>query len=294
VALFEGFERQQVEANGTTINLVTAGNGPPLLLLHGYPQTHAMWHAVAPRLAEEFTVVAADLRGYGDSAKPSGGDDHAGYTKRTMARDQVEVMRRLGFERFAVAGHDRGARVAYRMALDHPERVTKLATLDVVPTYVMWAGANRQFGLGTYHWYFLAQPPDLPERLIGADPEYFLRATMARWAGTPEAFSEEAMAQYVAHFSDPACIHASCEDYRAGATLDLEHDTADREAGRKIRCPMLALWGAGRAGRGGRDWLAIWREWATDVRGEGLPCGHFLAEEAPEETYRALRAFFAG
>jgi haloacetate dehalogenase len=251
-----------------------------------------MWHEVAPRLAEDFTVVAADLRGYGESAKPPGGDDHAGYTKRTMARDQVEVMAQLGFERFAVAGHDRGARVAYRMALDHPERVTKLAVLDVVPTYAMWAGADRAFGLGAYHWFFLAQPYDLPERLIGAEPEYYLRTMLARWAGNAEAFAPEALAEYVAHFRDPACIHASCEDYRAGATLDLEHDTADREQGGRITCPVLALWGEGRAGRGGRDWLATWREWAADVRGHGLPCGHFLPEEAPDETYAALHEFF--
>jgi haloacetate dehalogenase len=294
VALFEGFTRRQVETSGATINLVIAGSGPPLLLLHGYPQTHVLWHKVAPRLAEDFTVVAADLRGYGDSAKPEGGPDHSGYSKRTMARDQVEVMQRLGFERFAVAGHDRGARVAYRMAFDHPERVMKLAVLDIVPTYVMWAGADRQFGLGAYHWYFLAQPYDLPERLIGSDPEYFLRTTLARWAGTGHAFDPEAMAEYIAHFRDPACIHGSCEDYRAGATLDLEYDAADREAGRRITSPLLALWGAGRAGSGGQDRLAVWREWATDVRGRGLPCGHFLPEEAPEETTAALRDFFKG
>jgi haloacetate dehalogenase len=294
VALFPGFAHRNVATSGATIHLVTAGSGPPLLLLHGYPQSHAMWHAVAPRLAEDFTVVAADLRGYGDSSKPSGGDDHAGYAKRTMARDLVEVMEALGFDRFAVAGHDRGARVAYRLALDHPERVTKLAVLDIVPTYAMWAGADRQFGLGAYHWYFLAQPYDLPERLIGAEPEYYLHTMLARWAGGGFAFDPEAMAGYVAHFRDPACIHASCEDYRAGATLDLEHDTADREAGRRIACPVLALWGAGRTGRGGRDRLAVWREWADDVRGEGLPCGHFLPEEAPDETFAALRAFFKG
>ena len=294
MALFEGFTRRHVSTSGATINLVTAGSGPPLLLLHGYPQTHVLWHKVAPRLAQDFTVVAADLRGYGDSSRPPGGADHAGYAKRTMAQDQIEVMGQLGFERFAVAGHDRGARVAYRMALDHPERVMKLAVLDVVPTYAMWAGADRQFGLGTFHWFFLAQPYDLPERLIGAEPEYFLRTMLARWAGDAGAFAAEAMDEYVAHFRDPTCIHATCEDYRAGATLDLAHDAADRERGRRIACPMLALWGAGRAGRGGRDWLATWREWADDVRGRGLPCGHFLPEEAPDETYAALREFFKG
>ena len=292
MTLFDGFDHRLMETSGAAINLVTAGSGPPLLLLHGYPQSHVMWHAVAPRLAEDFTVVVADLRGYGDSAKPPGGDDHAGYAKRTLARDQVEVMERLGFPRFAVAGHDRGARVAYRMALDHPERVTRLAVLDIVPTYAMWAGADRRFGMGTFHWFFLAQPYDLPERLIGAEPEYFLRTILARWAGAGYQFNPEVLAQYIEHFSDPACIHASCEDYRAGATLDVDHDTADRDAGRRIACPVLALWGEGRGRGGGRDRLATWREWADDVRGHGLPCGHFLPEEAPDETYAALRSFF--
>jgi haloacetate dehalogenase len=293
VALFDGFEHRQVEAGDVTIHAVIAGSGPPVLLLHGYPQTHAMWHRVAPRLAEQFTVVAADLRGYGDSSKPAGGGDHDAYSKRTMARDQVEAMARLGFERFAVAGHDRGGRVAYRMALDHPDRVTKLAVLDIVPTYAMWAGADRRFGLGAYHWYFLAQPFDLPERLIGNDAEYYLRNTLARWAGNPEAFDPEAMQAYINSFSDPAAIHGACEDYRAGATIDLEYDTTDRDQGRRITCPVLAIWGAGRAGQGGQDRLAVWREWATDVRGHGLPCGHFLPEEAPDETYAALHDFFA-
>jgi haloacetate dehalogenase len=293
MALFDGFEHRHVETSGASIHLVTAGSGPPLLLLHGYPQTHVLWHRVAPRLTERFTVVAPDLRGYGESSRPPGGDDHAGYAKRAMAQDQVEVMERLGFRQFAVAGHDRGARVAYRMALDHPERVTKLAVLDVVPTAAMWAGADRRFGLGAFHWYFLAQPYDLPERMIGADPEYFLRTLITRWSGNPEAFAPEALAAYIKHFSDPACIHATCEDYRAGATIDLEHDLAGQQQGHRITCPVLALWGAGRAGGGGRDWLATWREWATDVRGHGLPCGHFLPEEAPEETATALRDFFA-
>jgi haloacetate dehalogenase len=209
-----------------------------------------------------------------------------------MALDHVEVMQHFGFSKFPVVGHDRGGRVAHRMALDHPDKVTKIAVLDIVPTYEMWAGADRRFGMGAYHWFFLAQPFDLPERLIGGDPDYFLRTTLARWAGNADAFDPEAVAEYVSHFRDPACIHASCEDYRAGATLDLKYDTADREAGRRITSPLLALWGAGRAGSGGQDRLAVWRAWATDVRGRGLPCGHFLPEEAPEETTAALRDFF--
>lgn len=287
--MFEGFQHRQVTTSGAVINLVTGGSGPPLLLLHGYPQTHAMWHAVAPRLAEEFTVVAPDLRGYGASSKPPGGDDHSGYAKRTMALDQVEVMQQLGFERFAVAGHDRGARVAYRMALDHPARVVKLAVLDVVPTYTMFAMADRGFAMATFHWFFLAQPYDLPEHLIGGDPDYFLQTMLTRWSGNPDAFAPEAVAAYLEAFRDPATIHATCEDYRAGATLDFAHDEADR--GRQIACPVLALWGGARARQQRYDTLAVWREWAADVRGGPLPCGHFLAEEAPDETHAALRAF---
>ena len=241
MALFEGLVRRQVAADGVAISLVMGGSGPPVLLLHGYPQTHVMWHKVAPRLAADFTVVAADLRGYGDSVKPPGDVDHANYSKRTMARDQVEAMRQLGFDQFAVVGHDRGARVAYRMALDHPEQVTKLAVLDIVPTHTMFANVDREFALGTFHWFFLAQPYDLPERLIGGDPEYYLRTILARWAGDPGAFAHEAMEEYVAHFRDPACIHASCEDYRAGATVDLAHDEADHSAKHRIACPVLAL-----------------------------------------------------
>jgi haloacetate dehalogenase len=211
-----------------------------------------------------------------------------------MAMDQVAVMEQLGFPRFSVAGHDRGARVAYRLALDHPDRVTRLAVLDIVPTAEMWAGADQAFGMGAYHWFFLAQPFDLPERLIGAEPEYFLRTTLARWSGTPDAFTTEAMNAYLTAFRDPDCIHATCEDYRAGATIDRDLDQADQAQGHRITCPTLVLWGAGRGGRRGRDWLDTWREWATDVRGEGLPCGHFLPEEAPDESFSALRTFFAG
>jgi haloacetate dehalogenase len=293
--MFEGFERRRVGTGEITINLMIGGSGPPLLLLHGYPQTHVMWHRLAPRLAGDFTVVVPDLRGYGDSDKPPGGGDHSAYAKRTMARDQVEVMHRLGFEQFGVAGHDRGARVAYRLALDHPEQVTRLAVLDIVPTYTMWQSVDRDFAMGTFHWFFLAQPFDLPEHLIGGDPEYFVRRTVARWAGDPDAIAPEALAEYVRCFRDPATIHATCEDYRAGATVDVEADAADREAGRTIACPVLALWGAGRGGTVPRrrfDHLAVWREWAADVHGRGLPCGHFLAEELPDETYAALRNFF--
>ena len=286
--MFEGFEKISVKTSGAVINAVRAGNGEPLLLLHGYPQTLAMWHLVAPRLAEHFTVVAADLRGYGASSKPEGGPDHAGYSKRAMAQDQVEMMQRLGFEQFFLAGHDRGGRVGHRMALDHPERVKKLAVLDIVPTRTMFAQVNQYLATVYYHWFFLIQPFDLPERMIGADPEFFLRNFFSRLGA--DTLAPEAVAEYVRAFRDPAVIHASCEDYRAAASIDLEHDAADLAA--KVTCPVLALWGA--KGRIAQmfDVLATWRERATDVRGRALPCGHYVPEEAPEETLQELRTFF--
>src|SRR5262249_13419522 len=220
-AMFEGFAtRRLLAAERSMIHGVVGGVGPPLLLLHGYPQTHVMWHKIAPRLAEDFTVVAPDLRGYGDSDKPDGGADHAGYSKRTMASDQAEVMTALGFPEFRLVGHDRGARVAYRMALDHPDRVTQLAVLDVVPTHETWIRMDRQAELAAYRWLFLAQPFDLPERMIGANSQYFLSTMLGRWSGAGEAITSEAMAEYVRCFSHPETIHATCEDYRAGATID--------------------------------------------------------------------------
>lgn len=290
--MFEGFERATRDVDGQGLHYVRGGSGPPLLLLHGYPQTHAIWHRVAPHLAERFTVVAPDLRGYGDSAKPASAPDHSTYSKRVMAAEQVMLMRDLGYERFAVAGHDRGGRVAYRMAIDHPERVTKLATLDIVPTSATFDAVNAAMAMGTWHWFFLAQPYDLPERLIGGDPEYYLTTMLARWSGAGLAvFDRDALAEYVRCFRDPAAIHATCEDYRAGATIDAALDAADRGA-QPIRCPMLALWGQGRKNRHGYDVLDTWSPWASNVRGHGLPCGHFLPEEAPAETAGALEAFF--
>jgi haloacetate dehalogenase len=247
-----------------------------------------MWHEVAPRLAEDFTVVATDLRGYGDSSKPETTPDHAPYSKRTMARDQVAVMRALGFERFFVCGHDRGGRVAYRMALDHPDRVLGLAVLDIVPTWEAFSRADMAFGLGYWHWFFLAQPYDLPERLIGTDPTYFFLSHPERSA----VFAPEALEEYLRCFRDPRTVHAICEDYRAAATLDFAHDEADRREGRRITCPVLALWG--RQGKLDEwyDVVGIWQGWADDVRGRALGCGHYLPEEAPGETYSELRAFF--
>ncbi len=287
--MFEGFERVRVETEGATIEGVRGGEGPPVLLLHGYPQTHAMWHLVAPLLAGSFTVVALDLRGYGDSSKHEGGKDHAGYSKRAMALDQVQVMRELGFDSFAVAGHDRGGRVAHRMALDHPERVTKLAVLDIVPTYHVFATADKNLATAYYHWFFLIQPYDLPEHLIGADPDYYLGKKLGGWGPGVEVFTPEAYAEYQRCFRDPATIHASCEDYRAAATIDLTHDEADRD--RKVECPLLALWGENGVVEKLYDPLDVWREYASDVRGRALPAGHFLAEEGPEETAEALIPF---
>ncbi|MEZ5098822.1 MAG: alpha/beta hydrolase [Thermoleophilia bacterium] len=287
--MLDGFTRTRVTTRGAEIAVAHAGSGPPLLLLHGYPQTHAMWHRVAPALAETHTVVCPDLRGYGASSKPPGGDDHAGYAKRTLAQDQVEVMTALGFERFALVGHDRGGRVSHRLALDHPERVERLALLDIVPTHTVFANVDQAVATGTYHWFFLIQPAPLPERLIGNDPEFFLRWHLRSWsAGRDDFFDPEAVAAYVEAFRDPATIHATCEDYRAGASIDLAHDEADLD--RRIACPLLVLWGA----RGKpQDLAAIWRDKATQVEGQALDCGHFLAEERPDEVVAALRRFLA-
>ena len=283
--MFEGFERIRIEVEGESINAVRGGTGPPVLLLHGSPQTLAMWHLVAPRLAEDFTVVAADLRGYGDSSKPKGGEDHARYSKRVMALDQLEVMEHLGFDRFALCGHDRGGRVGYRMALDHPGVVTRLAVLDIVPTFEAFSRADMAFGLAYWHWFFLAQPHDLPERLLAEEPE------KALFRGGSEAIAPEAMEEYVRCLRDPEAIRATCEDYRAAATLDYEHDEVDRQAGRRMACPLLALWGRKGFLEGHYDVLDVWRGWAEEVDGRALECGHYIPEEVPEETYAALHAF---
>ncbi len=288
--LFPGFRGVRVSTAETEIHARVGGAGPPVLLLHGYPQTHACWHRVAPALARRFTVVCPDLRGYGRSGRPPAGPDHAGYGKRAMARDQVETMAALGFDRFAVVGHDRGARVAYRLALDHPERVTRLAVLDIVPTLETWRRMDARLGLSTYHWLFLAQPSDLPERLIGGAPEYFLRWTLASWLAPGATLDERAVGDYVRAFADPAVIHATCEDYRAGATIDRALDEQDHGR-RVIGCPLLALWGEARPGPRAWDPLTVWRAWARDVRGHALACGHFLPEEAPAEVIAALEPF---
>lgn len=284
--MFEGLILEMIDVGEVTLRVRYGGNGPPLLLLHGHPQTHMMWHRVAPRLAREFTVVMPDLRGYGDSGKPPTTPDHTPYSKRSMARDQVALMALLGFERFGVAGHDRGGRCAYRLALDHPERVRKLAVLDIIPTGEAFRRTDMTFAMGFWHWFFLAQPYPLPERLLEASPDsYYFRSGRER-------FHPEALADYLRCCHNPATIHTMCEDYRAGATIDYQLDEADRGA-RRIECPVLALWSGQGELQEWYDVLAIWREWAVDVQGQAIDAGHYLAEEAPDETYTALRAFFA-
>jgi haloacetate dehalogenase len=289
-ALFPGFHAQRVATSGGSIQCVVGGSGPPLLLLHGYPQTHAMWHRIAPHLAERFTVVGADLRGYGDSSKPEGGPGHVNYSKRAMARDQVELMRALGFPRFGLAGHDRGGRVAHRLCLDHPHAVESVAMLDISPTRIMYGRTDMAFATAYYHWFFLIQPFDLPERLIGADPVYYLRRKLAGWSSGLGHFDPLALAEYERCFADPVTVHATCEDYRAAATIDLEHDAADADA--RIECPLVALWGTKGVVNRLFDPVADWKSVAGDVRGKALPSGHFLAEEAPEQTLAELLAFF--
>jgi haloacetate dehalogenase len=289
--LFEGFTHETLPTPGAEINVVHAGSGPPVLLLHGAPQTCAMWHAVAPRLAERYTVVAPDLRGYGDSSKPPGGGDHSDYSFRAMAADQVEVMRSLGHRRFAIVGHDRGARVAHRLALDNPDAVERMALLDIVPTSYVYENADRRLATAYFHWFFLIQPEPFPERMIGGDPLFFLRSVLA-FSGGLQGYAPEALAEYERCFADPATIHGLCEDYRAAATVDLRHDEAD--GGRRIECPLLVLWGARSAVGQIYEPLEVWRAFATDVRGRALDAGHYLVEERPHDSLAELEPFLAG
>ena len=290
--MFEGFEHRRTEANGVTINLRTGGNGPPLLLLHGNPLTHVMWHKIAPRLAQEFTVVATDLRGYGDSGKPGGAPDHANYSFRTMAQDQLQVMERLGFESFLVAGHDRGARVAHRLALDHPGRVLKFASLDIVPTHWALTHITREWAEASYHWFFMAQPYDFPERLLAGREEYYIRRKLDKPGVGTAGFTEEAMAEYI-RCCTPDNIHGVCEDYRAAISVDFEMDGRDLGAGRKVDCPVLVLWGEkSHVERCFRP-VEAWTPYAARIAGaRRLPSGHYPAEQCPDETYAELSRFF--
>lgn len=277
-----------IDTSAAKINVVKGGSGFPVLLLHGYPQNYLMWHKIAPQLAEKFTIIATDLRGYGNSSKPKGEPGHENYSKRAMARDQVEVMAQLGYDKFYLIGHDRGARVAHRLTLDYPKLVKKLVLLDIVPTSIMYATTDRELATAYYHWFFLIQPYPLPETLIGSNPDYFLRYCLQSWSGNFSAFSPEIIKEYLRYFCNPETIHATCEDYRASATIDLQHEETDRE---KISCPVLLLWGnEGIIGRK-YDVLATWQDKTVDIRGKGIDCGHFLPEEAPEETLGNIQDF---
>jgi len=292
-SLFPGFASHMVSTSGATIRTLTGGSGPPLLLLHGHPQTHVCWHKIAGRLAEHFSVVLTDLRGYGDSSKPDGGERSVAYAPRAMARDQLEVMQSFGHERFGVAGHDRGGRVAHRMALDFPAAIERLAVLDIAPTLTMYRQTNCEFATRYVWWFFQIQAYPIPEHLIGMDPEFYLSEHVGRQNKTPGAISDAAMAEYLRCYCASATIHALCEDYRAAAGIGLELDAADDAAQRKIVAPLLALWGAKGVVGQLYDVLATWREKAGEVSGGAFDCGHLLPEEAPEQTLAALLTFFS-
>ena len=287
--MFTNFESRIVQTSQAAIKTVIGGTGKPLLLLHGYPQNYFMWYKIADRLVQDFTVIATDLRGYGDSYAPQGKADSSNYAKRVVAQDQVEVMSQLGYEEFYLVGHDRGGRVAHRLTLDYPEKVKKLAVLDIVPTYELYTTADREFATAYYHWFFLIQPFPLPEKLISADPEYFLRSCLNNWSKVADAFTAEALTEYLRCFKKPEVIHGTCEDYRASAAIDLIHDEQDLD--KKITCPLLVLWGSrGIIGKK-YDVLGNWRKRAINVSGKAIDCGHFLPEEAPDNTYLSLKEF---
>jgi len=293
-SLFPGFEERRVDVgDGIQIAATIGGSGPPLLMLHGHPQTRAIWHKVAPTLAQHYTLVAADIRGYGDSSKPAGLSDHANYAKRAMAQDQVTLMRTLGFERFLVLAHDRGARVAHRLAMDHAQAVRRLVTLDIAPTLAMYEQTDEAFARAYWHWFFLIQPAPLPERLIEADPARYITDLMGKRSAGLAPFDPRALAEYQRCIALPGAAHATCEDYRAAATIDLQHDRADREAGRKLTMPLLALWGEEGVVHRCFQPLAEWQRVAVDVQGGPLPCGHYIAEEAPEALLARVMPFLA-
>ena len=290
--MFEGFAHKRLGANGVEINVLVGGSGPPLLLLHGYPQSHLIWHRVAPELAKEFTVVATDLRGYGQSEKPDGLIDHSNYSKRVMARDQLEVMHQLGHHSFYLCGHDRGARVSHRLAVDHPDAVERVMLLDISPTLAMYEQTSMDFARSYWWWFFLIQPAPFPESMIAGTPEIYLQKKIGWGHAGLSAFTPETYAAYLSYVSDPATMHAMCEDYRAAATIDLMHDRADRDTGRKIDCPVNVLWGEyGVVNRCFKP-LEDWRRVANDVRGRTVPCGHYIPEEVPEVLLKEMLEFF--
>jgi haloacetate dehalogenase len=294
---FPGFKTEQIKTSGTTIHTVYGGNknGPPLLLLHGIPETHVLWRKVAPALAQDYFLVMPDLRGYGDSGKPAGGGDHFAYSKRAMAQDQVEVMKHLGFEKFVLVGHDRGGRAAHRMALDHPEVLTKLVILDIVPTYLLYQHITQEFATIFYHWFLLVQPPPFPETIVQNSAEYFLKCTLL-WLGghpitetVPDFVGPEVFQEYLRTFRNPETIRAICEDYRAAASIDLEHDKADLD--KKIQCPLLVLWSEKGPFHRMYNVLQTWQDRAISARGRAMPTGHFLPEQMPDELTQELKIF---
>ena len=294
---FPGFKREQIKTTGATINVVHGGKGSPVLLLHGIPETHLLWRKVAPLLSRDFYLVITDLRGYGDSSKPPGGNDHAAYSKRAMAQDQVEVMKHLGFSQFALVGHDRGGRAAHRLALDYPDLLKKLIILDIVPTYTLYQNVTKEFATVFYHWFLLVQPSPYPETLVADSAEFFLRSMLQKLAGDPlsesipEWVGPQAYREYLRCFRDPAAIHAMCEDYRAAASIDLTHDGADQT--KKIQCPLFVLWSEKGPFHRLYNVLQTWQDRALQAQGKPLPTGHFLPEQLPEDLTRELKAFLS-
>lgn len=289
--MFQQATTHIIKTNNAKHYVKCLGSGTPLLLLHGYPQTHMAWHKVAPQLAKHFSLVIPDLRGYGQSEGPEADSKHENYSKRTMAHDAVSIMQELGHDSFAVAGHDRGGRVAYRLAFDHPEKVSHLIALDIVPTLVNWDTITHKKALAMFHWSFLAQQAPIPEHMISRDPDFWTEILINHWIGKESSLEAQAFEEYKKQFHNKAVVMATCEDYRAGATCDVEHDRADYEAGNKIKCPTLIIWGEQFLKSRSGDILDIWREWAENVKDLSLDCGHFIAEEKPQECAEAILKF---
>ncbi|WP_320036296.1 alpha/beta hydrolase [Halarcobacter sp.] len=287
------FKEDKLHLDDVTINYKHAGVGKALLLIHGYPQTHTMWHKVADELANSFYIVCPDLRGYGDSSKPKGLENHENYSKKTMAKDMIELMQHLGYDEFFVAGHDRGARVTHRLCLDYPKNILKACVMDIAPTYHMFKNTDQDFATGYYHWFFLIQPDNLPETMIGSNPAFYLEEKLKRWSDKEvtydKKFNKEAIKEYIRCF-DKDSIHATCEDYRAAASIDMSDDKKDRK--RKIDTPLLVLWGKKGFVNKTYDVLKVWKDYATDIQGKTLECGHFLPEEKPKEVIEELKNFF--